>query len=40
MTLAEEIQKLSVGDRILVTVVRDGWEKELTIKLGARPEGE
>lgn len=40
MTLVDEIQKLSVGDKIIVTVARDGWEKDFTIVLGARPENQ
>ena len=40
MTLAEEIGKLSVGDEILVTVRREGWEKDFRIKVGARPAGD
>lgn len=40
MTLAEEIRKLAVGNKIIVTVERDGWQKDITIILGARPEGQ
>jgi serine protease Do len=40
LTLAEEIQRLGVGDKIIITVDREGWQRELTIVLGARPEGQ
>ena len=38
--LADEIGRLKPGDEILLTVQRDGWERDFTIKLGARPDGQ
>jgi len=40
LALSEEIKKLSVGDEIIITVVRGGWAKDITVKIGARPEGQ
>ena len=37
--LIEEIQKLSVGTTIVITVKRDGKTIDYTVKLGARPKG-
>jgi S1-C subfamily serine protease len=39
-TLAEEIRKLSVGDKILVAVARGDWQKDIIIVLGERAEGQ
>lgn len=37
--LAEEIQKLEVGQEIVITILRDGKEFDVKVKLGRRPPG-